>query len=217
MSLLFMLTRSCAGLSSVPHRISRPSFLPPRCRHYFSIPCLLPPLRDRRPRRSHSNDGGDRRRDRSPGGRGGGGDNRGGGGDSRDGGGDGGGGGIGNLDFGSLYKQVVQQGREHVIADGKNYAARPTSYKSSLSLKIDRYTHRRKSASRSPDRDVRRAPARRRSPDGRGGNGGGSGGGRGRSQSPPPPPPRRMEKVTAESLRRMEDLKRRYGDASAHK
>eukprot|EP00636_Phaeomonas_parva_P006471 CAMPEP_0118857264 /NCGR_PEP_ID=MMETSP1163-20130328/4436_1 /TAXON_ID=124430 /ORGANISM="Phaeomonas parva, Strain CCMP2877" /LENGTH=441 /DNA_ID=CAMNT_0006790545 /DNA_START=133 /DNA_END=1455 /DNA_ORIENTATION=+ len=48
-----------------------------------------------------------------------------------------------------LMKKVMQSDRHAVAARGRDYAARPASYKGSLSLKMDRYTHRKRSRSRS--------------------------------------------------------------------
>ncbi|KAG5190263.1 hypothetical protein JKP88DRAFT_271470 [Tribonema minus] len=103
----------------------------------------------------------------------------------------------------ALYAQVVENDRKASTAVGKDYASRPTSYKGSLSLKADRFTVRRKSSSRSPDRARAAAAA--------------GGAARGRSRSPPPraEPRREPAKITAESLRKAEALKRKYGDASA--
>ena len=65
----------------------------------------------------------------------------------------------------SVMGQVLQKDQRAAGATGKDYAHRPTSYKGSLSLKQDRYTYRRKSRSRSPDRSGRNKP-RGRSPPG---------------------------------------------------
>lgn len=97
--------------------------------------------------------------------------------------------------------QVMKREREASQAVGKDYAARPVSYKGSLSLKLDRYTQRRKSRSRSPER------ARA--------SGGGGGSGRGERRAEPSPPRRKAPVVSAEELRRQQELKKRYGDASA--
>ena len=43
----------------------------------------------------------------------------------------------------SLMDKVIQSQREASTAIGKNYGVRPTSYKGSLSLKLDRYTARK--------------------------------------------------------------------------
>ena len=118
----------------------------------------------------------------------------------------------------NLLEKVLASQREASAAVGKNYGQRPTSYKGSLSLKVDRFTVRKKSPS--PER--RRRRSRSRSPP-RGGNGGAhpdrdrggrdnaaqntnstySGGGAVSSAA------------AAEKLRQMKLLKERYGDASA--
>lgn len=116
----------------------------------------------------------------------------------------------------NLLEKVLASQREASAAVGKNYGQRPTSYKGSLSLKVDRFTVRKKSPS--PER--RRRRSRSRSPP-RGGNGGShpdrersgretatyntSGGGGGAVSSA----------AAAEKLRQMKLLKERYGDASA--
>ncbi|CAN0409210.1 unnamed protein product [Laminaria digitata] len=118
-----------------------------------------------------------------------------------------------DMDTTKLYAQVMKREREASEAVGKDYAARPASYKGSLSLKLDRYTQRRKSRSRSPERP-------RHSGSGGGGGGGGGGGSgsrRGDRRAEPSPPRRKAPVVTAEELRRQQDLKKRYGDASASK
>lgn len=53
----------------------------------------------------------------------------------------------------NLMEAVMKREREAVAAHGKDYAQRPQTYKGSLSLKQDRYTHRRK------DSPTRMAPA----------------------------------------------------------
>lgn len=68
-------------------------------------------------------------------------------------------GGTGSL-MDSVMSKVKERDADKSAAVGKDYAQRPASYKGSLSLKLDRFTHRKKSRSRSPDR--------------RGGGGGGS-------------------------------------------
>lgn len=52
----------------------------------------------------------------------------------------------------SLMSKVKERDADKSAAVGKDYAQRPASYKGSLSLKLDRFTHRKKSRSRSPDR-----------------------------------------------------------------
>lgn len=106
-----------------------------------------------------------------------------------------------DLNPSQLYEQVVENDRKNSTAIGRDYASRPTSYKGSLSLKPDRYTARRKSSSRSPERIAIAAT-----------------GGSSRRRSPSPrarPMPTAGPKITAESLRKAEEMKRRYGDASA--
>eukprot|EP00922_Rhytidocystis_sp_ex-Travisia-forbesii_P064062 GHVS01095253.1.p1 GENE.GHVS01095253.1~~GHVS01095253.1.p1 ORF type:complete len:147 (-),score=30.25 GHVS01095253.1:2-442(-) len=49
-----------------------------------------------------------------------------------------------------LLEEFRRREREKALATGKDYARRPTSYKSSLSLKIEMGTTRRKSRSASP-------------------------------------------------------------------
>jgi pre-mRNA-splicing factor 38B len=71
---------------------------------------------------------------------------------------------------GSLLEKVLQSQREASAAVGRNYGQRPTSYKGSMALKVDRYTARKKSPS--PDRGG-----------GRGGGGGGGGSSSRRSRS----------------------------------
>lgn len=102
----------------------------------------------------------------------------------------------------------MKREREASQAVGKDYAARPVSYKGSLSLKLDRYTQRRKSRSRSPDRQRTSE---------RGGGGSGRSGGDRRAAEPSPPRRKAAPVVTAEELRRQQELKKRYGDASASK
>jgi len=69
--------------------------------------------------------------------------------------------------LGGVMAEVTKRDRERSAAHGKDYAQRPASYKGSLSLKLDRFTHRKKSRSRSPDRSVyrRRSPPRDKAPD----------------------------------------------------
>lgn len=99
--------------------------------------------------------------------------------------------------------QVMKREREASQAIGKDYAARPVSYKGSLSLKLDRYTQRRKSPER-PERGPERGSDR--------------GGDRRVERRPEPSPPRRKAPtLSAEEIRRQQELKSRYGDASASK
>lgn len=62
-----------------------------------------------------------------------------------------------------LLARVIQSEREASAAVGRNYGARPTSYKSSLSMKLDRYTVRQKSPSPDSRRNRRRSRSRSRS------------------------------------------------------
>lgn len=102
--------------------------------------------------------------------------------------------------------QVMKREREASQAVGKDYAARPVSYKGSLSLKLDRYTQRRKSRSRSPDRSR---------PSGGGGSSSSGAGGRAERRTELSPPRRKAPVISAEEVRRQEELRKRYGDASA--
>ena len=64
--------------------------------------------------------------------------------------------------------KVLQKQRESSVAVGKNYASRPVSYKSSLSLKMTTYTARKKSPTRGSDSrrgERRRSRSRSRSRD----------------------------------------------------
>lgn len=99
--------------------------------------------------------------------------------------------------------QVMKREREASQAVGKDYAARPVSYKGSLSLKLDRYTQRRQSPER-PDRGPDRGSDR--------------GGDRRTEKRLEASPPRRKAPIlSAEEIRRQQELKSRYGDASASK
>eukprot|EP00603_Paraphysomonas_imperforata_P003477 CAMPEP_0114432632 /NCGR_PEP_ID=MMETSP0103-20121206/11257_1 /TAXON_ID=37642 ORGANISM="Paraphysomonas imperforata, Strain PA2" /NCGR_SAMPLE_ID=MMETSP0103 /ASSEMBLY_ACC=CAM_ASM_000201 /LENGTH=475 /DNA_ID=CAMNT_0001602317 /DNA_START=194 /DNA_END=1621 /DNA_ORIENTATION=- len=71
----------------------------------------------------------------------------------------------GDQDF---LAQVLQKQRDSSVAVGKNYASRPVSYKSSLSLKMTTYTNRKKSPTRESPRGgerSRRSRSRSRSRD----------------------------------------------------
>ena len=66
---------------------------------------------------------------------------------------------------GSLMEKVLESQRAASAAVGRNYAHRPTSYKSGLALKMDRYTARRGSPSPPPattadNRDIDRYDSR---------------------------------------------------------
>ena len=100
-----------------------------------------------------------------------------------------------------LMARVIQSSREASAAVGRHYAHRPVSYKGSLSLKQDRHTVRRRSRSRSPVRDSRRAELREREA-------------RRRSRSKSPEGDRSV-RVSQEQLERMRRLRERYGDVSA--
>ncbi|CAM9395331.1 unnamed protein product [Chrysoparadoxa australica] len=107
-----------------------------------------------------------------------------------------------DMDPNKLYQQVLENERRGVTAVGKDYASRPASFKGSMSLKLDRYTHRQKSRSRSPVREVidRRTRPRSRSRD------------RNRRKRSPE---RKPEPVSAEQLAKQAQLRKKYGDASS--
>lgn len=104
----------------------------------------------------------------------------------------------------SLLQKVLESEREASAAVGKNYAQRPASYKGSLSLKLDRYTARKKSPSpeRSRRRSRSRSPQRLRASYTEGNQQHGGAGGKG-------------PETSAEYQNKMKALKDRYGDASA--
>lgn len=113
-----------------------------------------------------------------------------------------------------LLKRVLENERNASAAVGKNYGHRPASYKGSLSLKVDRYTVRRKSPSPDSYRPVvRRLRSRSRSPqnhnqhhrskDNSNNSSNNSSGSSVVNQS------------VNEQMRRMQMLKQRYGDASS--
>ncbi|ETM98548.1 hypothetical protein PPTG_19472 [Phytophthora nicotianae INRA-310] len=98
---------------------------------------------------------------------------------------------------GDLLQQVRERERRKAEAVGRDYASRPASYKGSLSLKLDRWTTRKRS----------RSPAKREEvvvvqP------GMSKGDERPRSNSPSPGKPR-------ESEGRLKKLREMYGDASS--
>ncbi len=105
----------------------------------------------------------------------------------------------------TLLQKVLQSERAASAAVGRNYGQRPASYKGSLSLKLDRYTARK----RSPSGDRGGKSFRRRS----------------RSRSPPcnqsssnhsaSVSKALTSDVSAEQQNRLKLLKERYGDASA--
>lgn len=101
-----------------------------------------------------------------------------------------------------LLQQVREKERRKAEAVGRDYAARPASYKGSLSLKLDRYTTRRRS----------RSPAKRSEPPVSKGRAGGGG------ASPPLEQPQRGgggSDVNKEAEERLRKLRMAYGDASA--
>lgn len=93
-----------------------------------------------------------------------------------------------------LLQQVREKERRKAEAVGRDYAARPASYKGSLSLKLDRYTTRRRS----------RSPAKRSEPSAKA-----------RASSPPPEQPQRGGELSREAEERLRKLRMAYGDASA--
>jgi len=112
-----------------------------------------------------------------------------------------------------LMAKVLQSSRDASAAIGKDYAKRPATYKGSLALKVDRFTGRKKSRSRSPvrkewerdrnrdrDRDRNRSKSRSRSksPDNNNNNNNNS-----------------NMKDQVEKLKKLQALKELYGDASA--
>ena len=122
-----------------------------------------------------------------------------------------------------LLQKVLQSEREASAAVGRHYGQRPASYKGSMALKVDRYTVRRKSPS----------PVR----GGGGGGGGGGGSSKRRSRSRSNSPNRNDRNGSSNGInrssgssnnlntgaggvgggadRRLQNLKDRYGDASA--
>jgi len=100
-----------------------------------------------------------------------------------------------------LLAKVIQGEREASAAIGRNYGSRPASYKGALSMKLDRYTARRKSPS--PNRNNNNHRNHRR-----------------RSRTPSPSPPRSNKhsfEAGIEQQNRLKLLRDRYGDASAAK
>ncbi|KAJ0396348.1 hypothetical protein P43SY_008649 [Pythium insidiosum] len=98
----------------------------------------------------------------------------------------------------SLLDQVREQERRKAAAVGKDYAARPASYKGSLSLKLDRFTTRRESPKRadSSTSTKRVAPAPR-------------------EVAPAAVEPSRSAEDVAQAQERLRKLRALYGDASA--
>jgi hypothetical protein len=99
-----------------------------------------------------------------------------------------------------LLAQVREQERRKAEATGKKYAARPVSYKGALSLKIDRYTTRKRS--RSPQRQEEIVQLAQPPPS---------------SRTDELPENEKKPKVSREALERMKKLREMYGDASAPK
>jgi pre-mRNA-splicing factor 38B len=114
-----------------------------------------------------------------------------------------------------LLKRVLENERNASAAVGKNYGHRPASYKGSLSLKVDRYTVRRKSPSPDSYRPVvRRVRSRSRSPpnqhrskDNSSSSSSSSSNNNSSGSS--------VNQSVNEQMRRMQMLKQRYGDASS--
>lgn len=100
-------------------------------------------------------------------------------------------------DTGNLLDAVLKSEREASLAVGRNYSHRPASLKGSLSLKLDRYTVRRKSRSRSRER--RRSPRRDRHE---------------KQREKSPSPVRRDTGMSREQEEKMRKLREKYGDAS---
>jgi len=97
-----------------------------------------------------------------------------------------------------LLAKVIQGERDASAAVGRNYGHRPTSYKGALSLKLDRFTVRKKSPSPERSRGSRKR----------------------RSRTPSPSPPRSSkpyQEAAVERQNRLKLLQERYGDASAAK
>ncbi len=124
----------------------------------------------------------------------------------------------------NLMEAVMKKEREKVESRGKDYASRPATFKGSLTLKADSYSHRGNKRSRSPDRgggdrrdrDRDRHHRRSRSHS------------RGRSSHRPPaaraPSPReddrdrdRPPQPPKPDSAKLKALKEAYGDASAKK
>ena len=109
-----------------------------------------------------------------------------------------------------LLERVLQSQREASQAKGKNYGQRPASYKGSLSLKVDRFTARKRSPSRDRDRyrdrdrDRDRERDRIRDRD------------RDRDKDEPKISDHRARELALEKQRKMKLLKDKYGDASTH-
>jgi len=64
-----------------------------------------------------------------------------------------------SVSSGELRRRVLESARGASTAQGRDYGGRVTSYKQSLALQADRYTSRRRSRSRSPERKAVHLPA----------------------------------------------------------
>lgn len=91
-------------------------------------------------------------------------------------------------------QQVRDRERRKAEAVGRDYAARPASYKGSLSLKLDRFTTRKRSPTRRSDQPAPSRPSRNPSPE------------------PAAAPTEKLSREAEERMRRLRDM---YGDASA--
>ena len=108
-----------------------------------------------------------------------------------------------------LLQKVLREERNSSAAVGRDYGRRPASYKGSLALKVDRFTARKKSRSRSPT-IVYRDESRR---DG-GRDSGRDRDGRDKDKSSMTSSTKTSEMSQAQ-LENMRKLRERYGDASA--
>lgn len=95
-----------------------------------------------------------------------------------------------------LLQQVRDRERRKAEAVGRDYAARPASYKGSLSLKLDRFTTRKRSPTKRSDQPSREQHRSSRNPS-------------------PEPSSAPVEKLSKEAEQRMRRLRDMYGDASA--
>jgi pre-mRNA-splicing factor 38B len=102
----------------------------------------------------------------------------------------------------NLMDKVLKNARNASAAVGKNYGQRPASYKGSLALKVDRYTTRQKSRSRSPEyRDYRRSDRSKDRFDRK-------------DKDVEPPSAMIRNELSRDQIEKMKKLKDRYGDAS---
>lgn len=100
----------------------------------------------------------------------------------------------------NLMDKVLRNARDASAAVGKNYGQRPASYKGSLALKVDRYTTRQKSRSRSPEyRDNRRSDKDKFE---------------NKDKEVEPPSAMIRNELSRDQIEKMKKLKDRYGDAS---